>query len=157
MRLQSFFSKRYFGFFILHFVIWFVVSTTLTSMYDIVRQPILLYASGGFTLVFWMLIAYLYFRHARNDWTARLVVGVTWLVFTQVITAALAEPVLGLKWTAVFNSYTYFGGILNLLMILLGAVLAPHVEGAVLLARSRAALRPSSDLLPRAQDSELPQ
>ena len=141
-----FFTKRWIGFFLLYVVVWYPINTTLISVYEIVRQPALMYAASAFTIMYWLFISYMYFRRARNDWTARFVVGFSWLVLLLLFVSALAQPVLGLSWKSIFNIYTLLGGVpVNFLAIVVGAILAPHHSADRLLARSRAALRPSSD------------
>ncbi len=155
--LRRYFTKRWIGFFCLYFFVWYPISVTLTSVYQIMGQGMLILASSLFTIIYWIVISYFYFRKTSNDWTSRLIVGASWIGLMLVCSSALAKPVYGVTWDSIFNLYTYIGAAINFSAILLGAILAPHVGDGVLLARSREALRPSSAPRLPEQDSQLPQ
>ncbi len=156
-RLTRVLNKRWISFFVLYFIVWYPVSITLASAYQIVGQAVLLYASALFTVIYWFFISYLYFRKAQNDWISRFLAGSCWIALMILFVTVLSEPVLGIPWRNVLSVYTFFGIAVNLAAILAGGMFAPHVGVETLLARSRAALRPSLDRLPPEQDSVLPQ
>lgn len=157
VNLRRIFTRRWFGFFCLYFLVWYPVSVTLLSVYQIMGQGMLILASSLFTVIYWLVISYFYFRKAMNTWISRVLVGVSWIALMLLFSSALAQPVYGVPWNSIFTIYTFFGAFVNVLVILLGGVLAPRAGVDELLARSREALRPSSVPRPPEQDSQLPQ
>jgi len=157
INLRRIFTKRWIGFFCLYFLVWYPISVTLLSVYQIMGQGMLILASSLFTVVYWLVISFFYFRKAMNTWMSRWLVGVSWIALMLLCSAALVQPVYGAPWNSILTVYTFFGAFVNVLMVVLGGVLAPRVGADVLLARSRAALRPSSVPRPPEQDSQLPQ
>jgi len=155
LRLSSVFTKRWIGFFALYFLIWYPISFTLTSVYQVVGQSALLLAGSVFTVTYWLFISYMYFRKARNDWSSRFLVGFSWIAMVLFLSAVLVKPVFGGAWTDVFNVYILFGVFVNVSSIILGGFLATHSGVGMPLERSIEASPLSSDQPLQEQDSEL--
>jgi positive regulator of sigma E activity len=150
LMLKRIFTKRWFGYFLLFFVVWFPVTTTLAATYQVIQKSVLIFAVVGFTIGYWLFLSYQYFKRARNDWTARLFGGVGWLVLMIAFSAALVEPFLGISWRSLLNVSAILGNWINLVAILVGALLAPRhpVVVGTLSERLQATSQQSSDLRP---------
>ena len=118
------FTKRWFGYFVLLFIVWYPVMLLLVTMYSILEQPIFLFAADVFTPLWILLVSYLYFRKARDDWEARFVTAVGWMVLLFVCSAALVEPIYGYSWTTIFTWDVVNANWVNLVAILVGGVAA---------------------------------
>lgn len=124
MEVKTIFTKRWFGYFLLLFAIWYPIAFLLVTMYGIVLHPIFLFVGNVFTPLWILLVSYLYFRKARDDWFARFVTAVGWMVLFFVISAVLIQPVYGYAWTSVFTWQVINANWVNLVAILVGGVVA---------------------------------
>ena len=118
------FTKRWFAFFLLLFVAWYPVTLLLVTMYGILQHPIFLFAGNVFTPLWVLLVSYLYFRKARDDWSARFVTGIGWMVLFFLFSAILVKPVYGYAWTSMFTWDVIYVNWINLVAILVGGVAA---------------------------------
>lgn len=124
MEARSIFTKRWFLYFLLLFVVWYPVTLLIITMYSILQHPIFLFAGNVFTPLWILLISYLYFRKARDDWSARFVTAIGWMVLFFVFSAILVKPVYGYEWTSVFSWDVINANWVNLVAILVGGVAA---------------------------------
>lgn len=118
------FTKRWFGFYFLLFVVWYPVTFLLVTMYGLFQHPIFLFVSNVFTPLWLLLVSYLYFRNARDDWSARFVTAVGWMVLLFVTSAVLVKPVYGYAWTSIFTWQVVNANWVNLVAILVGGIAA---------------------------------
>ena len=124
MEVRSILTKRWFAFYILLFVVWYPVMLLVVTMYSILEHPIFLFAANVFTPLWILLVSYLYFRNARDDWTARFVTAIGWMILLFISTAALVEPVYGYSWTTIFTWDVVNANWVNLVAILVGGIAA---------------------------------
>mgnify|MGYP001558264880 CR=1 FL=1 len=133
MEAQTIFTKRWFGYFILMFIVWYPVTLLVVTMYSVLQQPIFLLAQNLFTPLWILLVSYLYFRHARDDWAARFVTAAGWMALLFLFSAALVQPVYGYPWTSVLTWEVLNANWVNFVAILVGGITA-HQSIAPLLA-----------------------
>lgn len=124
MEVQTILTKRWFGFFLLVFAVWYPVTLLLVTMYRMLQHPIFLFAGNIFTPVWILLVGYLYFRNARDDWAARFVTAIGWMVLLFSFSAILVKPVYGYAWTTIFTWQMLHANWVNLVAILVGGVAA---------------------------------
>lgn len=124
MEVRSIFKKRWFLFFFLLFVVWYPVMLLIVTMYSILQHPIFLFVGNVFTPLWILLVSYLYFRKARDDWTARFVTAIGWMVLFFVFSAILVKPVYGYEWTSLFTWQIINANWVNLAAILVGGIAA---------------------------------
>lgn len=124
MEVKTIFTKRWFGYFALLFVVWYPVTLLLVTMYSILQHPIFLFAGNVFTPLWILLVSYLYFRKARDDWFARIVTAIGWMVLLFVFSAILVQPVYGYEWSSLFTWQVINANWVNLAAILVGAIAA---------------------------------
>ncbi|MCR4314204.1 MAG: hypothetical protein NUV84_03085 [Candidatus Uhrbacteria bacterium] len=124
MEVKTIFTKRWFLFFLLLFVVWYPVMILIVTMYSIFQHPIFLFAGNIFTPLWILLVSFLYFRKARDDWFARFVTAIGWMVLLFLFSAILVQPVYGYPWTAIFTWNVINANWVNLLAILVGGIAA---------------------------------
>lgn len=124
MEVKTIFTKRWFLFFLLLFIVWYPVTLLLVTMYSILQHPIFLFAGNVFTPLWILLVSYLYFRKARNDWFARFVTAIGWMLLFFLFSATLVQPVYGYPWTMIFTWDVINANWVNLAAILVGGVAA---------------------------------
>ncbi|NQV90548.1 hypothetical protein HQ487_04050 [Candidatus Uhrbacteria bacterium] len=124
MELRTIVTKRWIGFFLLFFIIWYPSSLLLLTIYQITLIPILSIALNMLTPLLSLLIGYLYFRHARNDWTARLVTGFGWVILMFFFAGLLVKPVYGYDWTSIVNLGVINMNWINVVAIVIAGVVA---------------------------------
>ena len=122
MDLKIILTKRWFIFFRLLFVVWYIVTFCLVTVYGIFPHPLFLLAGNMFTPLWIFLISYLYFRRTHNDWPARFVTAIGWMVLVFVFAALLSEPVYGASWTGIFTWNVIDANWINAVAILMGGV-----------------------------------
>ena len=91
MEVKTIFTKRWFAFFFLMFIVWYPVTLLLITMYSILQHPIFLFAGNVFTPLWVLLVSYLYFRKAQDDWPARFVTAFGWMVLFFLFSAILVQ------------------------------------------------------------------
>lgn len=130
MNFKTLITKRWIAFFSLFFIIWYPSSLLLVSIYEITLIPILFIAMNVLTPLLSLLIAYFYFRDARNDWTARLVTGFGWIILLFFFSALLVKPVYGVDWTSIINLPVINMNWINVVAIVIGGIVAhkPSIE-----------------------------
>ncbi|MBI4435130.1 hypothetical protein HY630_00515 [Candidatus Uhrbacteria bacterium] len=129
MEVKTIFTKRWFGFFFLMFLVWYPVTLLLVTMYEILLHPVFLLVGNIFTPLWILLVSYLYFRKARDDWSARFTTAIGWMAMFFLLSAVLAEPVYGYSWTSVFTWDVVNANWMNLAAILVGGVAAHKGTG----------------------------
>lgn len=122
MEIFSILTKRWFGFFLLLFVVWFPVAFLLITMYNLLQHPLFLFVGNVFTPLWVFLVSYLYFRKTRNDWFARFVTAIGWMILFFVFSAITVKPVYGYEWTSVFTWQVINANWINFVAILMGGI-----------------------------------
>jgi hypothetical protein len=124
MEFQSVLSTRWFLFFLLLFIVWYPVTLLLITMYGLLQHPIFLFVGNVFTPLWILLVSYVYFRKARNDWFARFVTAIGWMCLFFLFSAILIKPVYGYEWTTIFSWDVMNANWMNLAAILIGGIAA---------------------------------
>lgn len=124
MEVRSILNKRWVGFFALFFIVWYPGSLILVTVYQVTTYPILFIAGNVFTPLWALLVSYLYFRKARNDWTARFVTAFGWMILMFFFSVLLVGPVYGATWQSILNLNTINVNWINLVAILVGGLAA---------------------------------
>lgn len=124
MEIKTIFTKRWFGYFALLFVVWYPVMFLIVTMYSMFQHSIFLFVGNLFTPLWLLLVSYLYFRKARDDWSARFVTSVGWMVLFFLCSAILVKPVYGYEWTNIFTWQILNANWINIVAILVGGVAA---------------------------------
>ncbi|TAL50665.1 hypothetical protein EPN81_02275 [Patescibacteria group bacterium] len=128
MELKTILTKRWFGYFALLFIVWYPVSFLIVTMYNILQHPIFLFVGNVFTPLWILLVSFLYFRKACDDWTARFVTAIGWMLLLFLFSAILLQPVYGYPWTTLFTWNVINANWVNFIAILVGGV-AAHKTG----------------------------
>lgn len=118
------FTKRWFGFFLLYVCVWYPVSFVIVSAYQVTGNPTLYIAANVFTPLWTLLMSYLYFRKAQNNWSARLATAIGWMVLMFVVAVLLVKPVYGLGWSSIVNWDVVNANWINVVAILVGGIVA---------------------------------
>lgn len=124
MEVKTIFTKRWFLFFLLLFVVWYPVMMLIVTMYSLLQHPIFLFVGNVFTPLWILLVSYLYFRKARDDWSARFVTAFGWMGLFFLFSALLVQPVYGYSWTTIFTWNVINANWVNLVAILVGGIAA---------------------------------
>lgn len=124
MVVMNFLNRRWLVFFLILFVTWYPVSFFIVTIYQATENPILLFIGNIFTPLWILLISYLYFRRARNDWPARFVTAIGWMALLFLFSALLARPVYGYDWTSVVNWDVVNANWINVVAIIVGGIAA---------------------------------
>jgi hypothetical protein len=103
MEARSFFSKRWFGFFLLLFVVWYPIMFLLMTMQNLFEKSLFLFAGNIFTSLWMLLVSYWYFRFAPNTWMDRCVTALGWVILLFLISVLLVKPVYGYAWQSMFT------------------------------------------------------
>jgi hypothetical protein len=106
------------------FVVWYPGSLLIVTAYEVTGQPFLFIAGTVFTPLWALLCSYLYFRGARDDWTARTVTAFGWMILMFIFSALLVKPVYGYEWTSVVNLNVINANWINLVAIFVGGIAA---------------------------------
>lgn len=121
---RSHLSKRWFGYFALLFLVWYPMSLVLVTAYQVTANPLLFIAGNVFTPLWTLLVSYLYFRNARDDWSARFFTAFGWIILMFLCSAVLVGPVYGESWTSIFNLNVINANWINIVAILIGGFAA---------------------------------
>ncbi len=124
MGLTTIVTKRWFGFYLLMFAVWYPTLFLLMTMFSLFGHPVFLLAGSVFSPLWILLVSYLYFKHARDDWSARFVTAIGWMVLSFLISAILVEPVYGQAWTSLFTWEVINANWVNWVAILVGGIAA---------------------------------
>lgn len=120
----SLFPKRWFLFFTLLFIVWYPASLLLVTAYAATGSAWLFVSGSVFTPLWALLVSYLYFRRARDDWPARFFTAFGWMVLMFVGSALLVEPFYGVDWTSLFTWDVVNANWINVVAILVGGIAA---------------------------------
>lgn len=101
--LKRYFSKRYFLYFLLLFVLWYPGSFLLYVAYAVTKNGVLNVALQIFFPFLIFLCSFLYFRKSANDWNDRFLVAFGWIILTFFFSALLVPYVYGFDWTSIIN------------------------------------------------------
>lgn len=118
------FTKRTAAFFAIFFVVWYPTSLIIVTAYQATSLPVLFIAGSVFTPLWLLLVSYIYFRDAQNDWTHRVSVSILWTVLAFLFSAILVQPVYGEPWTSIINLEVLNANWFNIVAIIVGGYLA---------------------------------
>lgn len=124
MEVKTIFTKRWFGHFALLFVVWYPVTLLLITMYGVFEHTIFLFVRDVFTPLWALFVSYLYFCKARDDWNARFITAVGWMVLFFFFSAILARSVYGYEWTMILSWDVINANWVNFVAILVGGIAA---------------------------------
>jgi hypothetical protein len=124
MNQSFFFTRRWFGFFLLFFLIWYPMTFIIVTTYQVTGNPTLSIASNVFTPLWALLISYVYFRKAQNNWSARFATSLGWMFLMFVLAGFLVKPVYGYAWTSIINWNVINDNWIIVVAILVGAITA---------------------------------
>ena len=124
MNDSFYFTKRWFAFFLLYVLVWYPVSFLLVSAYQATAHPAVYVAVNIFTPLWTLLVSYLYFRRAQNNWSARFVTAFGWIILMFVVAIVLVRPVYGLGWSSILNWGVFNANWINVVAIIVGAIAA---------------------------------
>ncbi len=124
MGVKAIFTRRWFAYFFLLFVVWYPVTFLIVTMYSIIQHPIFLFAGNVFTPLWILLVSYLYFRKAQDDWPARFATAIGWMILFFLCSVLLVQPVYGYPWTSIFTWDVINANWVNLVAILVGGIAA---------------------------------
>lgn len=129
MNQSFYFTRRWFGFFLLYFLIWYPISFIIVSAYQATGNPTLYIAANVFTPLWTLVISYFYFRKAQNDWSSRFATALGWMFLMFVLAGFLVKPVYGYTWTSIINWDVINANWINVVVILVGAIAAAKSRG----------------------------
>lgn len=118
------FSKRYFEFFGIFFILWYLGSFLIFSANTVLNQRVFFIALNLYYPLLLIIASYFYFRKSLNDWNDRLVVAFGWIILTLIFAAVLVKPFYGYSWTSIINMDTIQSNWIGMLSVLFGAFLA---------------------------------
>lgn len=118
------FSKRYFIYFGVFFVLWYLGSFIILTSNTVLNQQVFFIALNLYYPLLLVITSYLYFRKSVNNWNDRLVVAFGWIILTLILAAILAKPFYGYSWRSIINSDIIESNWIGLLAVLFGAFLA---------------------------------
>ena len=95
-------------FFLGYFFVWYGGGFLLYLGYSLTNQDIFPKLGPLFLILTTFLFAYVYFRHAMNDWKDRLLTAFIWTVLTILFTTLLIQPVYGFPWREFLSNNLYF-------------------------------------------------
>lgn len=121
--LKRYFTKRYFLFFLLLFVVWYPGSFLLYVAYNVTQNGVLFVALNVYYPLLMFLCSFLYFRKSINDWNDRFAVAFGWIVLTFLIAALLVRSVYGFDWTSIVNIPQIQTNWIPFLAVLLAGIL----------------------------------
>ncbi|OGL63837.1 hypothetical protein A3C09_02145 [Candidatus Uhrbacteria bacterium RIFCSPHIGHO2_02_FULL_47_44] len=101
--LKRYFTKRYFLFFLLLFLVWYPGSFLFYVAYGVTQSGVLYVALNAYFPLLIFLCSFLYFRKSINDWNDRFAVAFGWIILTFLISALLVKPMYGFDWTSIIN------------------------------------------------------
>lgn len=102
-QLKQLFSKRYFAYFGVLFVIWYPASFILFSAYNATQDKVIFLGLNMFYPLVAFILSFLYFRKRKIDWDERFAVAIGWVAMTEILAILLVEPMYGLSWTTMIN------------------------------------------------------
>ena len=122
--LKRYFTKRYFLFFAIYYVLLYVGTFFLVNLYAVSPQMVFYVGLVLFVVLLTLLMSFLYFRKSINDWNDRFVVVFGWIILAMTISAFLIKPIYGQDWTTVVNWSAISSSWLTVLVLLSGSFLA---------------------------------
>lgn len=124
MNFYGIFTRRWVLFFLLFFIVWYPGSLLIVTAYEVTGQPALFIAGTVFAPLWLLLVSYLYFRKARDDWEARIITSIGWIALMFLFSALLVRPVYGYEWTTIINWDVLNANWINLAAIVIGGIAA---------------------------------
>ncbi len=121
-------TRRWLGFFALFFLVWYPVSLLIVSAYEVTGQPLLFIVGNVFTPLWFLLVSFLYFRKAPDDWPARFITAFGWIILMFLFSALLVKPIYGYDWTTIININVLNANWINMIAIVVGGF-AAHKSG----------------------------
>jgi hypothetical protein len=126
-------SKSWWLYFLLYFVIWYPVSFILFTSYQATASFYVFVTMHLFPPLWLLIVAFLYFRKARNDWNARFITAFGWLLIMLILAVLLVEPVYGYPWTAIINTQALMADWVMVVAVLVAGMIAykPKTESLI--------------------------
>lgn len=124
MNETFYFTKRWFIFFLVYFLIWYPISFILVTTYQVTGYPVLYIGASVFTPLWALIISYFYFRRAQNNWPSRFATSFGWMFLMFVLAGFLVKPVYGYDWTSIVNWNVINANWINVVAIIVGALAA---------------------------------
>lgn len=122
MNESFYFTKRWFIYFLIYFLIWYPISFLLVTTFQVTGHPALYIGASVFTPLWALIISYGYFRKAQNNWPARFATAFGWMFLMFVLAGFLVKPVYGYSWTSIINWDVINANWINVVAILVGAI-----------------------------------
>jgi hypothetical protein len=114
-------------FWILFFVPVYLSTLFLYSYWSVTLNPFVSITLQVIAPLWYLLMAWLYFRRIIvNTWAARFVVAVVWVFLTLLASALLIQPVYGYDWRFAINTQVLAVQVVNIAGILVGGWAASH-------------------------------
>ncbi|MBT5808335.1 hypothetical protein HOI18_03625 [Candidatus Uhrbacteria bacterium] len=129
--MRTIFTKRWFLFFLLLFAVWYPVSVILFTGYQLTLSPFFFIATNAFTPLWFVFVAYRFFKKSRNDWTSRLVTAVGWIALMFFFAALLVKPVYGYDWTSIINIDVIMANWINVVAVVVAGVAAQKIRPTI--------------------------
>ncbi len=121
---KRYLTKRYFILFAIFFVLWYLGSLLLFTLYQTTPKMIFYVALNLYDPILLGIIAFLYFRKSINDWNDRFIVAFGWVALAIVLSAFLSKPIYGYDWTTIINLEVIKANWVGVFVILVAAFLA---------------------------------
>lgn len=125
--LKRYFTKRYFLYFFLSFLVWYPVSFLFFIGYMATENGVLNVALTVYYPLLIFLFSFFYFRKSLNDWNDRFCVAIGWIVLTFFFSALLVKPVYGLEWTSIVNLPQIQANWSPFLLVLIAGILVQMI------------------------------
>lgn len=126
--LKRYFTKRYFLYFLLLFLLWYPGSFFLYIGYIVMKNGFIYVALNAYYPLLIFLFSYLYFRKSPNDWNDRFIVAFGWIALTFLFSALLVKAVYGFEWTMIVNIPQIEANWSSFLAVLLAGVLVKYLK-----------------------------
>ncbi len=122
---KSLFSKRWFSYLIVLFLLWYSGVLVLVTWYDITASPAAFIGVRIYQPLIILFFAYRFFRRSRNTWEDRLITAFGWILIAYVISVFLIEPVYGYDKSALLTWQSIQSHWINVVAVLVGGMVAP--------------------------------
>ncbi len=121
--VSTYFSKRYFIYFAVFFLVWYPGSFVMYTLYQVAPSMVLYLGINAYYPLLLLIFAWLYFRKSANDWNDRFAVAIGWIILSFLIAALLARPVYGYAWQTILNWNALKTNWISVLAVLIAALL----------------------------------
>jgi hypothetical protein len=116
---KRYFEKKYFIYFLLFFVAWYLGFFLLYNAYQVTGIEAYSLSAALLSPVLLFAFSLKYFKHSFNDWEERFIVGIGWVLLGTVLFAALSQFVYGVAWSEALNFGVLFSKWPDVISVLL--------------------------------------